>query len=261
MSRKLILLNLVLAALVGATGWQLRKNWQQARERDRALMAKRVVPVPAPPVAAPQPAQPVEAAGYVEVAQKMLFAKDRNPDVLIEATPPKPVPAFPQAYGVIDFGAGATAILSAKPGDPQKRYRAGDTVGDFQIASLTRVAIVLEWDGKKFEKTIAELRPAEPVPDAAASAEQRGNSQSMGQSAKEPPPPEVFRPNTVTDKRVVEAAQKPPDGGPGLNINSPNQRACAPGENSPPGTVQAGWRKMVSPSMFGQKCWWELVGR
>src|SRR6185295_17971778 len=92
MNRKILLLNLALLALLGTLGWMLRAHWQQARAEHLATLAKapRVNAQLPPP--APVPPQPAVPANYLEVAQRMLFSKDRNPNVIIEAPPPPPPP-------------------------------------------------------------------------------------------------------------------------------------------------------------------------
>jgi hypothetical protein len=251
MSRKLILLNLLLIGLLTAAGWQVRKHWLQARARERAAAAQKVAQIPPPEVPPPPPAQPVQAATYIDVAQNMLFSKDRNPNVIIEAEPPKPVPAFPAAHGVMDLGGGPTAILSEKAGGPQKSYRQGDKVGPFQIASLTTENIVLEWDGQKFDKKIAELKPK---PSAEPPKERTPGAAGVTVPERKGP---VHVPTAV---EVIREAQRPKDGGPGVETGGP-VRMCAPGENSPAGTVMGGYRKVITASPFGNQCRWEPIGR
>ena len=90
MRRRLLLLNIVLAAAICGAGWQLRRDWLAARAREQANARQAVKPLPPPPVAITKPAQPVAATAYNEIAQKMLFSKDRNPDVVVEVQAPPP---------------------------------------------------------------------------------------------------------------------------------------------------------------------------
>jgi hypothetical protein len=248
--RKLILLNIALVALVGAAAWQLRENWRAARLRDQALAGRKVTAPPAPAVHVPPPSQPVEAAAYVDVAEHMLFSRDRNPNVAIETPPPKPVPPFPEAHGFLDLGAGPTIILSERTGAPQKSYRQGDKIGAFQIASLTRDLVVLQWEGQDFPKKMEELKPKA----AAAPAANTG-------PAPAPEPPKRGVPNTPTpDSKLqeIQDAMKPKDGSPGLDIGGA-ARACVPGDTTPAGTVMGGYRKIVTQTPFGASCRWEPV--
>jgi hypothetical protein len=132
---RLALLNLVLAALAAFGGWQLRLRWLEARAREAALERRQVKAPEAPPVAAIPPAQPVTAITYSDVAQKMLFSRDRNPNVEIEVEPPKPMPPLPVAYGVMAFGNVRSAILS--PG-PARRIGPTSPVKWWAISSSSR---------------------------------------------------------------------------------------------------------------------------
>lgn len=236
MRRKLILLNLALAALVGAAGWQIRAKWEQARAREHRILAQAAPPAT---MATPAPAaapQPVQAAGYLEVAEKLLFAKDRNSTVVIEETAPKPMPPLPAAHGVLDFGGGATVILSEKQGAQQRRYMAGDQVGEFKIVSVSTRELVFDWEGQEIRKAVEELvdrkTPTEPVAAAPAPA---------------------AAPPTAMSKTI---ATQPEPTGPGIDVGGPN-RACSPGDTSPAGTVREGYRKAIRPSAVGVACMWE----
>ena len=57
----------------------------------------------------------------------MLFTRDRNPNVVIEVAPPKPMPPLPSAFGFMNFG-GPSVILTEKPGGPQRAYRPGEQI-------------------------------------------------------------------------------------------------------------------------------------
>ncbi len=236
MKRKLILLNIALVVLAAAASWQLRARWREGKAQERKVLqqsAKRVVTPPPPALEAPQAAK---AAGYSEVAQKTLFSKDRNPNVVVDVAGPKPVPEFPVAYGIMNLGGDSSAILSAKPGGPSRRYSPGDKVGEFTLADVETDVIVLEWDGRQFRKSLKELRaaaPAAPKVSAAPAA-----------------PPPVVAP--------VRAAVAAPDPGPGTQV-SEEHRACQGGDTSPAGTIRDGYRKVLVSSPFGNLCRWDLV--
>ena len=57
----------------------LRREWVEAQADEQAMLGKRIQPVPPPRLPAPAAIEPVKAAGYNDIAQKMLFSKDRNP--------------------------------------------------------------------------------------------------------------------------------------------------------------------------------------
>lgn len=257
MSRRLFFLNLLLVALLGAAGWQMCERYREARLREQALLSQRVQVKPAPEAPKIEPVAPVTAATYADVATKMLFARDRNPNVVIEAPKEEPVPAFPQAFGVMDLGNGATVFMAEKPGGPQKGYRSGDTVGPFKLTSVTRETLMLEWKDKKFEKKVADLKPKETVAAAAAVA--------AGVSGSPTPVPGANE--TVLDGRIVpirtanseenlKKAQESLIQGGVVNTGG-NTRVCAPGDSTPAGAVVNGYRKVTRQGMFGQVCYWE----
>ncbi len=241
MKGRLLLLNLALAALAALGGWQLRVRWLEARAREAALERRQVkAPAVVPPAPIP-PTQPVTAVTYGDVAQRMLFARDRNPNVEIEVAPPKPMPPIPVAYGVMAFGSVRSAILSPRSGTPHRAYEPGEMVGDFKLVSVDPEELVFEWDGQTIVKKVEEIMTKEraagttpapaPQPEAAPAA-----------------PPQAA---TTT----VAAPVKP---GPGAQM-TPEMRACQPGDPSPPGTVIDGMRKIVTRTPFGDSCRWEAA--
>jgi hypothetical protein len=249
MTRKLVLLNLTLITLVSAAAWQLRENWRSARSRDQAFAATKTKAEPAPIVPAAPPPAAVQAAAYFEVAQNMLFSKDRNPNVVVEPPAPKPVPPFPQAHGYMDLGAGPTIIMSERSGGPQKSYRQGDKVGSFQIAKLNRSEVVLSWEDKEFVKTMDDLKPKQTQQAEAAPPPPTGPT---------PQRPGEYHPPT-TDVKVEQIRKSmQTEGLPGLEIGA-SARGCVPGDQSPSGTVMGGYRKVVTPTPFGGSCRWEPV--
>ena len=252
MTRKLTLLNLLLVALLGAAGWQLRERWVEGRIKEEAQL-KRVPPAPAPPaVPVVDTVKPVDAANYADVAMKMMVSKDRNPNVVVEAVPPPPedpIPTFPTVYGVMDIGGPITVFMSDGTSNAQKGYRAGDLVGAFKLVSATRNEFVLGWKEKTFNKTLADLKPKpgqEPSASAASAAPQSGPVAQL-------PRRDVSGP--AADKKLQDVQKDLIKDGM-IDTGAVN-RACVSGDPSPAGTVQAGYRKVVRTTMFGQACYWE----
>jgi hypothetical protein len=137
----------------------------------------------------------------------------------------------------MNLGGGPTAILSTKAGETSRRYSAGDKVGEFILAEVESDAIVLEWDGRQFRKSLKELRAAAPAVPAAPAAAQ-------------PAAPTVVAP--------VRTAAASPDPGPGTQV-SEEHRECQGGDTSPAGTLRNGYRKVLVASPFGDLCRWDLV--
>ena len=194
MNRRMVLLNVALLALVGALGWVLRANWLEAQARERAVLRRQVAPKA---VLAPPSLPPVQAAApaeYIDVANKMLFSKDRNPIVVVE--PPKPapepvMPALPSYSGQMAIGEPVIFLTAAK--DAQHSYHAGDQVGDFKLTSFDQDNIVLEWNGKTVERKLEDLRAKQILAQAGA-----GSGASAGSGAPPGPVPAMPRPSIPT---------------------------------------------------------------
>jgi hypothetical protein len=242
---RLLLLNLALAAAAVVVGMRARDNWVEARKRADVVLGRKVKPAPAPPFSPMPEFQSLAAADYADVAQHTLFSADRNPTVIVEVAPPKPMPPLPLLHGVMDLGDGAIAIMSVKKGGGQRGFHPGEKVGEFTLVSISDRELVLEWDGQQIPKKFDELvdrseqtaaAPAPPAPPAAPAV-----------SNASPAP-----------AASVKTASPPARSGPGEQL-TPTMRACVPGDNSAPGTVADGYRKVVSETPFGQRCRWELV--
>lgn len=239
MKRRLLLLNVALVALIAAGGYQLRQRWLAAAARERAVAAGRLKALPAPPQEPLRPPEPATGAAYGDVAQKMLFSKDRNPTVVVEVAPPKPMPPLPAAVGVVNFGEGPTAILSEKPGGPHRSYSPGDTVGEFTLLEVSPESIVFEWEGQKITRSLDEIRERPGAGQASAPAPAPSSPQ-------------------VTSSAVTSVTAAPTKAGPGPVMGG-DIRACLPEDTSPSGTVVNGLRKIVTSSPFGKVCRWEPV--
>jgi hypothetical protein len=240
LKRKLLLLDLALGALTVYAAWQLRMEWRAAKAREAALLNQKP---PAPPTESftpLPPAPPVTAAGYADIAQKMLFDKSRNPTVVIEAPPappPKPMPPLPVYHGIMNLGDGQVAIMSVTAASAQEEIHPGETIGQFKLVDVNTEELVLEWDGKVIHKKMDEILER-------AAAQQPADSR----------PPEAAPPAA----QVQDLVKRPT--GPGADAGSGN-RACDPNDSSPVGTVTDGYRKMSIPTPFGNVCRWDPVGR
>lgn len=229
------MLNLALAALAALAGWRVRARWLEARHREAMVLGQPVKPLPPPPYA-PLPApEPVRAADYIEVAEKMLFSRDRNPTVIVEKPPEKPLPPLPVLYGLMDLGDGLTAIMGEKAGAPGQGVRAGEKIGPFILAALNREEAVFDFEGRRVSKKLEELIPKRSPAESGV--------ETARAAAAQPPQPVV---------------QQPSVSGPGPQLTE-DVRACQPGDTDPPGTVRDGYRKIVTPTPFGATCRWERV--
>ncbi|MBM3798044.1 MAG: hypothetical protein FJW31_29300 [Acidobacteria bacterium] len=247
MTRKLAFLNLMLVALLGAAGWQIRERWREARVREEAALRRAATPPPNPAVPAMEPAKPVDALAYAEVAMKTMFSKDRNPTVVIEEAPKppeEPVPTFPVVFGVMQLGGPITVFMSDGKTTDQKGYRPGDKVGAFELVSAMKDEFTFKWKDKTFVKTLADLKPkpGQLIAAASAPATPAGSHTLAGDAAAEKL--KNLQKDMVKDGMIDTGA---------------TNRACVPGDPTPSGAIQAGFRKVMRPGLFGQMCYWEPV--
>ena len=117
----------------------------------------------------PDEVQSVKAASYAAVAQKMLFSRDRNADVLlapvpmVHVMPPPPAPPLPKLHGVMMMGGNPRVILSVGA-EGQKIYGFGDRIGGWEIVKFDSKTISLKWMDKEITRDFAELVDSSPVP-------------------------------------------------------------------------------------------------
>jgi hypothetical protein len=235
--RKLLLANLALLALTAAGVVHLRTQWIEARAREQAVLRKRIQPAPAPPLPPLPATETVKAARYNDIAQKMLFSKDRNPVVVVESPPapkPVPMPALPLFHGVLNLGDGPMAIMSEGPKGPHRDYQPGDKVGAFKLVAVNNEELVLEWEGQTITKRLDEILDRST---AAPGAQQVA----------------AVAPTTPVAAKPLVA---PAPAAPGADLSA-GVKACQPGDTSPAGTVTDGMRKVVKATPFGNKCYWE----
>jgi hypothetical protein len=249
-------LNLLLVVLLAAAGWQLRQRSVEARTRQEVELKRHIAPPPPPAVPVVEAVKPVEAANYSDVAMKMMFAKDRNPTVVVEPIPPPPedpIPTFPTVYGVMEIGGPITVFMSDGTSSKQRGYRPGEQVGPFKLVSATRTEFVLGWKDRTFNKTLADLKPKpgqQPAESAAAPAAASG---PVAQLAK----PLADAPGGPNEKLKVGQEGLIKDGVM-IDTGAVN-RSCLGTDTAPAGTVQSGYRKVMRASPFGQVCYWEPV--
>ncbi len=245
----MILLNIVLTGLLIWVGVQFRKRWMESKAREAAVLARAATPprvVTPPAVPGVDPASPAE---YIDVAQKMLFSKDRDPNVILEPPPippppppEKPTPPLPSYYGQMNLGEQPVILLSTAQ-IPQKSYRTGDTVGEFKLAAFDADSVTLQWDDKTIVSKVSDLRakePERPVQQAAA------------------PPPAANQNKSITK---MGSANKPGD--PTLGPMNGLFPTCVAEDTSPDGTISKDgmYRKKITPGMMGPSCTWEPINR
>jgi len=232
--RKLTFLNIVLLAGITFTGYKLREQYIADQIRiEKSRRQKGIIVPAAAAIATPNP-ESFTGLPYADIAQKDLFSKDRNPNVVIEVPPPKPakvMPPLPQVAGVMGLPSGMMALMSERHEVHPHGVRINEVVGDFKVLGITPQVISFEWDGKRIDRNVEELLARAPVPAASAIP-------VAGESQPEPPP----------------ASARPTPVAMGAGI-----RGCARGDKSPPGTIADGYKKISEPTPFGDACRWVQI--
>lgn len=237
MKQRLLLLDLALVAFIVLAGWRLRSTGQSADDREQSVRGRESAPTTARPEMPPARVAPLVAGDYADMAQKMLFARDRNPNVVVDAAPVKIMPPLPVAHGTMELGGVIMALLSEKPGTPHRAYMAGDAISVFTLVSVSREELVFDWDGQKITRRLAELMEA------------GARAGSPGAASPTDAPAGNQAPTTI---------QTTSPGQPGIQTDT-DTRACQPGDTSPAGTVSDGYRKVVMATPFGNSCQWRAV--
>jgi hypothetical protein len=242
LNRKIVVLNVVLAAVVVFAGLQLRNQWRAAKSREAATLHAAPVKAAAVPPYTPLPAgEAVLSAGYNAIAQKDLFDASRNPNVEIPAPPPPPppppMPALPHYYGQMNLD-GVTAILSEAANSPQKSVKPGETIGQFKLVDVSIQEIVFEWNGQPVRKRLDELMDRNSQSSKAPVV-----SASTPPTTPPPPPPAI---KTQT--------------GPG-ELAPQGYKVCNPNDSTPDGAVVDGFRKVSYSTPFGSACRWDPIGK
>jgi hypothetical protein len=239
LKRKLWLLNILLVAAIALAGWQLRKEAREFHAREIAILNRRP-PVPPPPLQPPAAPPPtVTGAAYLDIAQKMLFSKDRNSQVIVDPPkppdPPKPLPPLPVVHGVMDIGDGPIVMMSEKSGGRHRGIHVGEKIGEFKLVSVNKNDLVLGFEERTVKKTLQEL-----IDRGGESAQVAGQSGPAGGASSTPAAPIVSKPE------------------PGVKLTE-DTATCQTGDPSPAGAVVNGMRKVVMQTPFGNACRWEAV--
>ncbi len=243
MTRRLIALNLLLIALIAVTWWRLRVAWVEREQASVRFFAQPVKPLAPPVVLIPNPPAKVSAMSYLDVAQQLMFSRDRNPTVIVEVVAPKPMPSLPLYYGMINLGDGPKVVLAQARDSGQRSYRAGQQIGEFKLVAIEQSGLVFEWEGKRVPVTYAEIRDTRP-PGQVQNSANRTSAAPAGQTQKPAASAVSIGSSSTT--------------GPGADYGG-DVRPCVAGDASPAGTVSGGYKKVLANSPFGKSCYWEKV--
>jgi hypothetical protein len=243
MNSRLVLLNVVLAGVIVFAGVKLRDEYHAEKARETALRAATIKPVPALPFQALPNDPPVMSSGYKDVALKTLFHPSRDPNEVVEPPPPPPppppMPELPRYHGQMNIGDGPLALLVEHPGSPEKALKAGDTIGQFKLVDVNTNEITFEWtfNGTMVRRTLGQL-----IDHTAVAAAEAPRPQNNAQPAAPVAP--VVKSNLGAGEQTQFGF-----------------KTCLPDDSSPEGTVDKGFRKVVTQTPFGKSCRWDPVGR
>jgi hypothetical protein len=228
-------LNVLLAGITAAGAYRLRQDWLHDHQHSSTVLEAHVKPVP-PPALKPVPAPPPFAAPtYADVAQKDLFSKDRNPNIVLPPVVVKAKPKwpnFPILYGVMGLPGGMIAMLAEAPNARSRGVQVGEKIGELKMVGLNSQKITFEFEGETQEKNILDLVD-------------RGGHEEANAAATS------LNPANVAANRIGP----PPIPKPGTDIGT-QMKACQPGDVSPAGTVVDGYKKVLEQTPFGPACRW-----
>ncbi len=241
MNRKIIALNVLLAALMIWAGIQWRGEYLAAKAREARMLKGRIPPHAAIPLPALPVPPPVQATTYNTVAQKLLLHPSRNPDIEVEPPPPppppEPMPPLPKYHGSMNLDGEAVAILSVGNNRFQE-VKAGQRIGQFTLLDVNTRDITFQWKDQQVRKSLNEILDRSQAEAAASSA---SASNGPAPAAPAAPPAPAIKSQT----------------GPVGDVSQFGRRACDPNDSYPAGAVVDGWRKVSSPTPFGAACFWE----
>jgi hypothetical protein len=192
------------------------------------------------------------ASSYIQVAQQLLLAADRNPNVIVDVVPPKQMPPLPRAYGAMDFGGGPRVVLAATPGGSQRSYAMGETIGEFKVLAVTRAGVIFLWDGKQVAATFDQLRDTSAARDQQAAARPSGPAPGQAPSPGQAAPAPAGQSGGAVQTIGGASAGNPGPGGADV-------KPCAQGDPAPNGAIVDGYKKLIINWGMGKTCQWERV--
>ena len=250
MKKKLLLLNVLLAGffILGAA-----ELYRQVLDADARYGRLQAFSDPRQAPEFPSPADPTatRAITFMPIVERLLFSVDRNSDITVETVETEAArrPGLPQLAGLIDFGDGPSALMTARAGEPATWISVGGTVGDFVFEGVEGEEVTLSWNEEKFTVTRDELNEA-PAPVRPV--------RQTGRTRTRPRPGAGNQPAAAT-----AAAAAPGDlAGVGQDARigpelGPGRYRVMPGDDSPEGTEHEGYVKRTRSTPFGTTAWWE----
>ena len=247
--REQIVLLVGLIVLNALLLWDLNRLWHGYQERTQWIYAA-VTPAPASTASAPPHAYG-GTQSFGEIVNRNMFTPDRATPLPKEAAK---APELPVLVGTMNLGDGWFALIA--PADQptfSKRVQVGEEVGGgYKLVSISGSKVVVEWGEQKFDVDVADTprRTAQNVASAPRTTEAPATARSTPAAV------------STDNSRVTTVAPSSSQGGP---LGSPGYAPSGAGYNAPPGapvdaaagTVFGGKRKVVVPTPFGTRVYWE----
>ncbi len=159
------------------------------------------------------------------------------------------MPPLPSYYGQMAIG--EPSILLSAPNAAQKRYHAGDKIGDFQIVSFDHEKIESGRNDKTIDQPLGELLVKERAPEPVVAATD---------PTARPAGPTAAQVMTRTFGAAPEPAPVKLDPKIGTDMGG-GFHGCVAGETSPAGTEVNGFRKVIRGGLMGTACFWESINK
>jgi len=242
MKRKLLLLNALLAGvfILGAT-----ELYRQILEGDARYDRLQAFADPKQPPEFPSPADPTptRASDFMPIVNRLLFSEDRNADIFVEIAEAEVAqrPPWPQLAGLVDFGDGPFALMTASADEPPSWIAVGGKIGDFVFQGIEGDEVKLSWNEEQFTVTKDQLNEA-PAPPRRETVTARPQRERPTRQSAAAAPGDLA--GVGQDSRI------------GPDMGSGHYRVM-PGDNSPEGTEHDGFIKRGRKTPFGSTAWWE----
>lgn len=252
MKRKLLLLNALLGGLLILGASELYRQTLEAEARYLRLEEPAGVAT-LPEAEAASAREAVRQADYLPIAERLLFHRDRNSEIIVEVAPPEVVqqPPLPALSGLVDLGGGPTALMAAKSGDTPTWFDLGDKVGDYVFAGVEGDKVKLTWSEQEFLVAREDMAAAPPPSKKTSGPRKSRDPRTVANEAAKPPAAAGGDGANLTAKATGEA-----------NIGvgdefAPGRFRVLPGDKHENGAEVKGYRKVVRQTPFGSQSWWE----
>jgi hypothetical protein len=142
MWRRILLLDLALAAVLIAGAIQVHRSWQSFELSHRVESVQpEAEPIRTPPVVSPVAAAPQD---WTEISVNDPFSFDRNDVAIVAATQAVPTRPKPVLFGIMAVGPEKIAMLSpGQSGRASQSVKIGESVDSWQVVEISEKSVVV----------------------------------------------------------------------------------------------------------------------